>query len=126
MGWTQQAIVDQSDRAQVTGGDACGWDVIGVTLPDHAVIRAIFGACMAAGPTALAAGWRLEGQTAINVQRIGIQPVVLRLEAGSAQGAGDALAALSPLVIDVLAVLLDCDDAGAAVRSRLVRPADVL
>lgn len=125
MGWIQGLSRNDNVSAAQPGGASDGPADGALSLPQHPAVRAIFGAMMAAGPAAVTRGWRLESQCAVSMQRPGTQPILLRLEAGSARDAEEALLTISPLIIDVLSLLLAVGPDGAP-RARLIRPADIL
>jgi hypothetical protein len=101
-------------------------EVAALRLPNHAVVSALFGAMMAAGPNARDCGWRASGQSVSNVQRIGLNWLEIRLEATHEDDAWRALRAVSPLCVDVLALLLSGPSDGGRAGVRLIRAADVL
>lgn len=96
-----------------------------VLFPDHPSLRAIIGALMCAGPGAEAAGWRPGEGCAELIVRVGLTPIRVRLHAWNAEMAGREVAAVTPLVLDILAVLVDrLQRAGSEVV--LLRCAEVL
>ncbi|WP_207801850.1 hypothetical protein [Phenylobacterium hankyongense] len=95
-------------------------------LPNHAVVSALFGAMMAAGPNAGDCGWRTAGQSVSNVQRIGLSWLEVRLEAAHVDDAWLALRGVSPLCVDVLALLMSGPSEGGPAGVRLIRAADIL
>jgi hypothetical protein len=88
-------------------------------------LRALFGALMCAGTAAPGAGWRLfDDRVRIN-QRIGLELVRVGLAAATPADAWREVCAISPLALDVLAVLIGAfEDHDSDVR--LLRCADVL
>ncbi|CAN7382163.1 hypothetical protein LJR225_002382 [Phenylobacterium sp. LjRoot225] len=97
----------------------------GARFPDHPSLRAVMGALMCAGPGAAAAGWRSGEDCAELVVRIGLDPIRVRLHAWNAEMAWREVSAVTPLALDVLAVVVDrLQDAGGELV--LVRCADVL
>ena len=95
-----------------------------IEVPDHPLVRAIFGALMSAGVGARTAGWHADAQGATTIQRIGLYPIRVTLEANHAADAWRAVEEISPLILDVLVLLLACDRPTAS--ARLLRSADVL
>ena len=96
-------------------------------IPDHPLISALFAALMAAGPSAAACGWRGVGSGARNLQRNGAWRTEICLEAGAQDDAWRALASISPLSLDLLAILLSRPDDGAQHGGvRLIRTTEVL
>lgn len=79
----------------------------GALFPDHPSLRAVMSALMCAGPGAEAAGWRAGEDCAELVVRIGLEPIQVRLHAWSAEVAWREVSAVTPLALDVLAVLVD-------------------
>jgi hypothetical protein len=96
-----------------------------VAAPDHPILRALTGALMCAGPGAAAAGWRRADRCAQVTQRVGLEPVRVRLHAESGEAAWREACAVSALALDVLMVLADRLEAAGG-EARLVRCADVL
>lgn len=119
----------EEPRAAQTSSTATSdrvWDEAqrGVAVPDHPILRALFGALMCAGPGAAAAWRRAEGG-AETVQRIGLEPIRVRLNAETEDAAWREVLAISPLALDVLTVLADRFQADGG-EVRLVRCADIL
>jgi hypothetical protein len=103
-----------------------GHEPLPVRAPDLPLVRATFQALMAAGPGALAHGWRLSQRGASHTARVAGQAITLQLEANSEADAERVLAGLSPLVLDVLALLVDVGHSGARAPARIVRLSDVM
>lgn len=96
-------------------------------IPDDPLISALFAALMAAGPSAAVCGWRGVGSGARNLQRNGAWRTEICLEAGSQDDAWRALARISPLSLDLLAILLSRPVDGAQHGGvRLIRATEVL
>jgi hypothetical protein len=97
----------------------------GLAAPDHPSVRALLRALMAAGPGALARGWRLGDRHAYTVERAGLEAVRVGLRAESAELAWREVTTVTPLAFDVLAVVLDrLSDGGR--EARLLRAAEIL
>jgi hypothetical protein len=97
----------------------------GARFPDHPSLRAIMGALMCAGPGAAAAGWRSGEGCAELVVRVGLDPIRVRLHARDAETAWREVSAITPLALDVLAVVVDhLQETGGELA--LVRCADIL
>lgn len=79
----------------------------GALFPDHPALRAVMGALMCAGPGAEAAGWRCGKGCAELVVYMGLEPVRVRLLAGSAELAMREVVEITPLALSVLIVLVD-------------------
>jgi hypothetical protein len=98
----------------------------GRCLPDHPLVLALFAALMAAGPEAASSGWRGVGSDARNVQRLGSARIEICLEAATPEAAWAALAAVTPLSLDLLAIRLSRPEAGHPAAPRLIRASEVL
>jgi len=94
-------------------------------LPAHPSLRALVGALMAAGPAAAAAGWRQGQDCARILQRIGLEPVHVRLHGQGADVAWRDVCAISPLALDVVTVVVGRFQATGG-EVLMVRAADVL
>lgn len=112
-------IAEPDLRADVRPDEAAA----AIVVADHPAFRALAGALMCAGPRAAAAGWRGGERCAEIVQRIGLDPVRVRLHAETTEAAWREVVAVSPLCLDVLAVAADRSAAGEV---RLVRCDEVL
>lgn len=79
----------------------------GALLPDHPSLRAVMSALMCAGPGAEAAGWRPGENYVELVQRVGMEPIRVRLHDWTTEAAWREVSAVTPLALDVLTVLVD-------------------
>src|SRR5579864_5336693 len=68
---------------------------LGAAAPDHPALRALVGALMCAGPGASAAGWREAEGCAQITQRVGLEPVRVRLLAETGTAAWREVCAVS-------------------------------
>lgn len=94
-----------------------------LVAPDHPGLRALFSALMSGGSGVVA--WRPVGDCAEIMLRVGLEPVRVRFHAADAVTALREVSQISPLALDVLAVLADrlrTED----VEVRLVRCAEIL
>jgi|GEM_PF-3160085 len=97
----------------------------GAAVPDHPTLRALLGALMSAGPAATSGGWRLADGCVQITQRVGFDPIRVRLQAADSVAAWREVLTISALALDVLAVVID-GFAGDGGEVRLVRCADIL
>lgn len=96
-----------------------------LVAPDHPTLRALSCALMCAGAGAAAAGWRGEESGAQLTLRIGLELVRVRYCDVDTASAWREVVAISPLALDVLAILVDrflADD----VEVQLVRCGEML
>jgi hypothetical protein len=119
-----------ADGEDLAAGPARGDDVAGALaprrqLPNAPLVRAIFGALMAAGPQARAAGWRGAGRCVANHQRVGGRAFELRLDAASQEEAWRVVCGVTPLSLDLLTLLLARPD-GGLLRARVIGARDLL
>jgi hypothetical protein len=107
--------------------EAGGWSSGGEPLSavEHPILKALIGALLCAGPGAVDAGWRAVPGGAEIVQWQGLQRFRVRLLATPEEDALADLASTSPLVLDVLMVVVDRLMADWR-SSRLVRCAEIL
>lgn len=114
--------IGESLAEGAAGGDAGG--PLRRELPNAPLVRAIFGALMAAGPQARAAGWRGAGRGVVNLQRVGLRGFELRLDATSQEEAWRVVCGVTPLALDLLTLLLA--QPGGPLRARVIGARDLL
>jgi hypothetical protein len=76
-------------------------------VPDYLGLRGLVGALMCAGPGAAAAGWREGAGCAEVVQHVGLEWAHVRLHDRDGAAAWRDVCSVTPLALDVLAVLVD-------------------